>query len=395
MRVIIATEHRFARDLEGRVYSLTGGREYYFWTRYLSAFDKVVVLARVQPETFGLSSDSAASGPHVDFYDLPATRTFIDYLTFGYRLRRRIAELDLNNAACILRVPGHIGSFLGGLLRKKNYPYAVEVVGDPYDVFAPQANNHPLRPFIRSWSSRNLRQLCASAVAATYVTAKMLQKRYPPNPEAFITYYSDVELKYVDTHRYFNVSKQQYTLINVGTMAQLYKAQDILIQALSICITRGLDLRLVLVGGGKHQPELEALVTSFGLDVRVDFCGQLTAGEAVRRQLDQADLFVMPSRQEGLPRAMIEAMARGLPCIGTNVGGISELLSPDCLVAPNDPYALAEKIIAFISNPDRLTKASARNLQKAYEYHDDILRQRREEFYKQVRKITEIWHPLN
>ena len=65
-------------------------------------------------------------------------------------------------------------------------------------------------------------------------------------------------------------------------------------------------------------------------------------GHGVTEQLDAADVFVLPSRQEGLPRAMIEAMARSLPCVGSDVGGISELI-PDWVVPPNDPQALALK----------------------------------------------------
>src|SRR5690606_2487194 len=137
---------------------------------------------------------------------------------------------------------------------------------------------------------------------------------------------------------------------------------------------------LMVIGQGKHQQELVTLAGSLGLSGRVQFLGQLPAGAAVRAQLDQADVFVMPSRQEGLPRAMIEAMARGLPCIGSTVGGIPELLPPEDMVPPNDADALARKIEEVVCNPARMTAMSARNLEHACSYHEDILRERRIEF---------------
>ena len=88
------------------------------------------------------------------------------------------------------------------------------------------------------------------------------------------------------------------------------------------------------------------------------FLGQLPAGEMVRAQLDKADLFILPSKTEGLPRALVEAMARALPCIGTTVGGIPELLPSEDLVPPGDVKALAETIEDVLRRPERLAKMS-------------------------------------
>ena len=76
------------------------------------------------------------------------------------------------------------------------------------------------------------------------------------------------------------------------------------------CVHEGLNIELVFVGSGGYQPQLEAQAVALGIGTRVQFCGQLVSADAVRAELDRADLFVLPSRQEGLPRAMIEAMAR-------------------------------------------------------------------------------------
>ena len=162
-----------------------------------------------------------------------------------------------------------------------------------------------------------------------------------------------------------------------------------LIDAVADCVRAGLDLLLILVGEGKHRPELEAQAAARGLCGRIHFRGQLTAGEAVRQQLDEADLFVLASYTEGLPRAMIEAMARRMPCLGSHVGGIPELLAPEDMVPPGDRAALASKLHEVVTDPARLARMSARNLVKAREYRADCLRDRQIAFYRYLHEQTE------
>jgi glycosyltransferase involved in cell wall biosynthesis len=151
------------------------------------------------------------------------------------------------------------------------------------------------------------------------------------------------------------------------------------------------DLELTIVGGGQHLREMEARAAALGIGSLVHFTGNLATGQAVRAELDRADLFTLPSRQEGLPRAMIEAMARGLPAIGSTVGGIPELLPADDLFPPNDVPALAAKIREVLGDPERMARASARNLAKAREYSQEVLTPRRQALYTHVRTRTEEW----
>jgi glycosyltransferase involved in cell wall biosynthesis len=108
----------------------------------------------------------------------------------------------------------------------------------------------------------------------------------------------------------------------------------------------------------------------------------------VRSILDGADLFILPSFQEGLPRAMVEAMARALPCIGSSVGGIGELLPPEDIVPPGDAAALARKIREVVASPERMRAMSARNLQRAGAYSTALCDERRIAFYQRVRAQT-------
>lgn len=126
--------------------------------------------------------------------------------------------------------------------------------------------------------------------------------------------------------------------------------------------------------------------------VRVTFAGQLANESQITRALDNADLFALPSRTEGLPRAMIEAMARGLPCIGSDVGGIPELIPSDSLVPADDAPALAAKIFEVLTDSARMARMSKENLARVAEYSEDVLRDRRQAFYRHLAAETLKWN---
>ena len=88
---------------------------------------------------------------------------------------------------------------------------------------------------------------------------------------------------------------------------------------------------------------------------------------------------------------MVEAMARALPCIGSNVGGIPELLPSEDMIIPGNATALAMKIREVVTDPERMVRMSARNLETAKSYTDEILDEQRACFYKYVREHTEAW----
>jgi glycosyltransferase involved in cell wall biosynthesis len=96
---------------------------------------------------------------------------------------------------------------------------------------------------------------------------------------------------------------------------------------------------------------------------------------------------VLPSRQEGLPRALVEAMARALPCISSTVGGIPELLPAEDLVRPGDVSMLTRKITKVLQDPARLQAMSARNLERSRDFREDVLQVRRTTWLAQVRDL--------
>ncbi len=384
MRVCVVTEHRFFQTPDGHVWT-DGPFARPFWDRYLEVFDSVRAIARILPVAAPEGSWVRSDGGWVSF--APVTYYLGPY-QFAMRrsaVRRSVCEAVYPEDAVIVRVPSTLAMLLVPKLQRDGHPYAVEAVGDPYDVFAPGAIRHPLRPYLRWRMTRDMRHHCRQAVAATYVTAEALQRRYPPGPQTKGFYYSDVQLdgRLAPAPRP-KTSKTSWTMITVGSLGHLYKAQDVQIDAVARCRQDGLDVRLHIVGDGCHRHELTQRAAALGISEQVSFLGQFPAGSAICEVLDQADLFLLPSRQEGLPRALVEAMARALPCIGSHVGGIPELLPAEDRVAPGDAAALAGKIREVVTDPSRLERMSARNLSVAHEFTEEILSARRLEFYRFV-----------
>lgn len=393
MDIVVSLDHRFNLTQDGKLWTETTFA-YPFWLRYLEVFDNVYVLARAK----GVSKPN----PHwkhvnekgVSFVNIPYYVGPWQYLINAQKVIRTVRGALKPERAIIMRVSSQIAAVLLPALRRSGHPFGLELVSDPYDEFSPGSFRHPLCPFFRWLFTRRLQQQCKYASAVAYVTEHTLQQRYPTAKDTYSTQYSSVEFPetaFASAPRSFGPESRNRNLLFVGMLDRFYKAPDVLIDAIADCINDGLDLKLTIVGDGKRRSELEKQSAKLGIEDQLRFKGSLPAGEAVFSEMDSADLFVLPSRQEGLPRAMIEAMARGLPCIGSTVGGIPELLSSEDMVPPNDAQALSRKIKEVLSDPKRMENMSARNLMIANRYKNEILQPRRINFYKYLRAKTEAW----
>jgi len=127
-----------------------------------------------------------------------------------------------------------------------------------------------------------------------------------------------------------------------------------LVEALAVLQGKGMRLRCILLGDGSTRREVEYLVRERHLMNVVEFLGKREPQE-VKNLLREGDIFVLPSLWEGLPRSVMEAMAAGLPVIGTDVNGISELVvhgETGFLVPPKEPAALAGRIEKLVNDTD-------------------------------------------
>ncbi|MDG4766080.1 glycosyltransferase family 4 protein [Solwaraspora sp. WMMD406] len=384
--VAVTTENRLQRTPDGAVWTVAGPA-HSFWTRYLSAFERVRLLARVADVSTPPAGASRVDGLGVQVWPLPSDVGPTRYLPRRRALRRAVRDAVDDVEAVVLRVPSPIAAVTIAILRRQQRGYAVEVIGDPYDIAAPGTADHPLRPLSRRRAVRKLREQCHYATGAAYVTETHLQNRYPPGPHTVTVWYPSVDLRpdaFATRPRPAPTPGDPVTLICVAALDEPDMGLDVALVAVRRLVDTGTDVRLVHVGDGRFRPRLERMTLQQGLSDRVTFTGNLPATE-VRAELDAADLFVLPSRTDDLSRALIEAMARGLPAIATPVSGMPELLSPDCLVPPGDPVALADAIRRLLDEPALLATAAERNLARSRDYRAEILAPRRAAFYRTVR----------
>ncbi len=282
-------------------------------------------------------------------------------------------------------------------------PYALEVMGDPWKRSALELAAY-IPPIFRRFVTQQLKRICAGAVAVNYVTSETLQQRYPPSKSAYAVGFSDVSLENGSVsaetvkgrHQRFQELPWRESKTGssihigfVGSFAQMYKGADTLLHAAALCQGH-LNFELAMVGAGRCLPEMKALALKLGLADRVEFLDELSSGPSIFEFLDSIDLFVMPSRAEGLPRALVEAMSRGCPCIASAVGGIPEVLEPSDLVPPNSPEALAKLILQVAADSDRLLAMSARNLVKAAQFSPQTLNESRRAFLEEVKRRSSL-----
>jgi glycosyltransferase involved in cell wall biosynthesis len=141
------------------------------------------------------------------------------------------------------------------------------------------------------------------------------------------------------------------SLVYLGGFANPAKGSDVLVEALQDVLDTDPDVRVLLAGPGEPTAEAEALMATG----RVRWAGYLdavTKAEALR----EAQVFVMPSVSEGMPVALLEAMAYGLAIVATDVGGIPEVVTDDreaVLVPARDAAALAGAMRALLADPER------------------------------------------
>jgi glycosyltransferase involved in cell wall biosynthesis len=176
----------------------------------------------------------------------------------------------------------------------------------------------------------------------------------------------------------------------VGTVGNFTPKKDhrTLLEATARVAPSHRGLRLVLVGTGPLERKLQHISESLGLEDRVVFAG---SRDDVAELLPAFDVFALSSRNEGLPISLLEAMAVGLPCVATSVGGVPEVItdgSEGLLVPPGDPAGLADALNKLLSDSSHRTSAGARAARTARRFDNAAAVRKIEELYRDALQFS-------
>jgi glycosyltransferase involved in cell wall biosynthesis len=173
----------------------------------------------------------------------------------------------------------------------------------------------------------------------------------------------------IDVSRYepsYKTPSGPLSLVTVGALAPR-KGQEYVIEALKLVDAAGVSAKLVLVGSGADEAMLQRVAAGSGVGDLITFAGEHADP---RPFLSSADVFVLPSRQEGFSNAILEAMAAALPVIATDVGGNAEAIvqgQGGLIVEPGKPDALAAAIIELDRNRLELNAMGRFNRERVVE----------------------------
>ncbi len=172
----------------------------------------------------------------------------------------------------------------------------------------------------------------------------------------------------------------------IGFVARLVEVKGVLdlLEAMARVVTCFPSARLLLVGDGPLREAVLERIHSLGLDSRVELLGRL---EDPAPALRRSDLFVLPSHNEGMGRAAVEAMAAGLPVVATRVGGLPDVVADGetgLLVPPRDPGALAEALLRLLQDPALRRQMGKAGQKRAEEFSDQVMFERLEALYSEI-----------
>lgn len=355
--------------------------------RYFSVVDELVVATRVYSLecTYYQAHQEKITLPNIRIIEFPNLNKPQYLLTripdAEKKLESLIASVDL-----VFIRGGIIAMLASKACRKLKKSYLVECAGCAWDGYW----NHSfvgkiIAPYMEIQSRKTIRD----ADFVVYVTEKWLQNRYPTN--GIYTNASNVILKSIEDEvldmrlKKISERKEKRPWV-IGTTAGINnkaKGQQYVIEAMSR-LKDVIDIRYELVGTG-DSGYLCSVAERFNVKDKVIFKGELSHAE-VLSWLDSIDTYIQPSMQEGLPRALIEAMSRGCPAIGSTTAGIPELLEDGCVFERGRVDKLTEIMLDFYKMD--WSEQAIRNHNKAKEYQIDILNARRDRLYTQYRNFV-------
>ena len=370
MSFLFVHDHRFSYKNE-RYYSSGGIGNNKTFDRYISVFGPMRIISRIVPR----ENISGLLEINNEFVEIKGEETVGKTIQI---LKSEIKKYEY----IIVRMPSFLGIKAIQYSKKYKKKYLIELVACPWDALW----NHSykgklLAPFVYYLTKKYI----YNSNYVIYVTEKFLQKRYPTKgrntncSNVLISDFDELVLK----KRIDRISKQKEKMIigTIGAVNVKYKGQQFIIQALGSLKKKGIvNFEYHLVGNG-DKSYLKKIARDYDVSEQVVFVGGLPHQEVFNWLDQKIDLYVQPSRQEGLPRALIEAMSRALPAFGAKTAGIPELLDNEFIFSntPSNIQEIEEMLTLFTQ--EKMIEQANRNFEIAKKYQASVIEERRRKIF--------------
>lgn len=367
-------DHKYPIDKLGNHY-YSSGFDHEFFKRYFNIFERFDIFGRYVyvDDTSKLTKIKYKSR----FYLVESNKK----LFFSKTLK--LLENAIDSVDCVIaRMPSLFGTMAIRMAKKKNKPYMVEIVACTYDALinSSSVSRRTLAKPAEFFYKRALRDNPYNV----YVTKEFLQKKYPCSGSQIAcsnvtlpTVLEKVLVKRLDKIQKYN-KKNRIIIGTTSTLNVDFKGQKYVIMALPELIQKGYDIEYQLVGDGDASWLMD-IAREYGVENNVKIVGRLNHDD-VFLWLDVLDIYVHASCQEGLSRAIIEAMSRGCPIVATDAGGVHELIDSKYIVPIKSATSIANGINEILQG--NLENQAITNFEHSKEYLVSTLYKKREDYYK-------------
>ena len=391
MKLLVCIDGHLLRTPDGKVWC-ESIYKYDFFKRYLDVFEQVRVFARCSDVKEVKEGFLRVDGDNLEVFPMP------DYVGPIQLLKRYLAVSESAKkaiegcSAVLMRLPLPSDAIVYRQIKGK-LPIAAEVT---YDPLSDLSSNGFVGKVAGKIFLYVMRKICREINGVSYVTTHVIQDHIPSyvrihgiNENHFEASYSTAMLskEFFTGPRNFE-NKKSFVIAHCNAaMNDDRKGEDIVLQVVKKLNDLGLDVNVKFIGDGTKRKDYERLAHNLGIQNKAVFLGLLSCAEDVRKELLNSDCFIFPTKAEGLPRGILEAMAVGLPVVSTPVGGIPEIIERENLFSPNNIDGFVQILKKWFENPLLMNIVSEKNFKKSLEFENSILQKRRSSFYSKLKNL--------
>jgi len=389
MNLLYVGKFMFSKK-EDKTYGLPSCADSFF-IKYLNVFDNVKVLGEEIKSFLDKSSLMQISDERITVEILPANTSPKDFR--NDKKIKKILREEISKAEAVLIKPAcRKGMMAIKIAEKLHKPYMIEMTGDIHNALLqnPSFVHRMYAPVLY----RQIKNAIKNCKYGIYVSESYLQGKYPIAgkmcgcSDVVLEKSEDVVLEKRLEKIENSDSKNLIDLCLVGFYQGNGKGVDTAIRAMSRLPE---NYHFTVLGNGTEENRKKWIEygEKFGVYNRIHFDEPLSSAKEVLCWLDNFDIFVLPTRSEGLCRCIVEAISRGMPCFATDICTMPELLPKECLFPLDDDEKLANLVKKYVSDKELMKNVARINFENAKKYDFEILKERRDNFLREFKEYCE------